>query len=71
MMILPLFIGFHTSQVVQDFVHQQYLQLSWAANSEFEKARWGAFQGWEDLQNQFLCQLSLSQLTQMGVDNHI
>ena len=24
MMIIPLFLGFHTSQVVQDFVHQQY-----------------------------------------------
>ena len=23
----PLFIGFHTSQVVQDFVHQQYVCL--------------------------------------------
>ena len=23
MMIIPLFIGFHTSQVVQDFSHQQ------------------------------------------------
>ena len=23
MMIIPLFIGFYTSQVVQDFVHQQ------------------------------------------------
>ena len=23
-MIIPLFIGFHTSQVVQDFFHQQY-----------------------------------------------
>ena len=22
---IPLFIGFHTSQVVQDFSHQQYL----------------------------------------------
>ncbi len=28
MMIIPLFIGFHTSQVVQDFSHQQYVQLS-------------------------------------------
>ena len=25
MMIIPLFIGFHTSQVVQDFSHQQYV----------------------------------------------
>ena len=25
MMIIPLFIGFYTSQVVQDFRHQQYL----------------------------------------------
>jgi len=24
MINIPLFIGFHTSQVVQDFVHQQY-----------------------------------------------
>ncbi len=30
MMIIPLFIGFHTSQVVQDFSHQQYgLFWSW------------------------------------------
>ena len=25
MMIIPLFTGFYTSQVVQDFVHQQYV----------------------------------------------
>ena len=28
MMIIPLFIGFHTSQVVQDFSHQQYQSFS-------------------------------------------
>ena len=27
-MIIPLFIGFYTSQVVQDFVHQQYVNWS-------------------------------------------
>ena len=27
MMIIPLLVGFYTSQVVQDFFHQQYVVL--------------------------------------------
>ena len=27
MVNIPLFIGFHTSQVVQDFSHQQYVSF--------------------------------------------
>ena len=29
MMNIPLFIGFYTSQVVQDFFHQQYPLIRW------------------------------------------
>jgi len=28
MVNIPLFTGFHTSQVVQDFLHQQYVSMS-------------------------------------------
>ena len=29
MVNIPLFVGFYTSQVVQDFVHQQYGDFLW------------------------------------------
>ena len=33
MVNIPLFIGFHTSQVVQDFSHQQYHPGKWTAGT--------------------------------------
>ena len=36
MMIIPLFIGFSPSQVVQDFVHQQYMLLQTLGHFEYQ-----------------------------------
>ena len=42
MMIIPLFIGFYTSQVVQGFVHQPYVSLE-PKGSRLHCAVWPSF----------------------------
>ena len=53
MVNIPLFIGFHTSQVVQDFSHQQYVYPllatvdTWAVEKKYDFP--GFFGGKENL----------------------